>query len=116
MYGENCKYGNDMNFNTALASNIGTMKNLLPRSSNMTANSKCDQHTLLYVDPNIHYTESGVPFNHICFPNLSDRALGSDSNKSIPRLIEETHEYLVNLSMRHRRLKADHESAASDSE
>ena len=71
----------------------------------MMANSQCAVHTLIYEDPNIHHTESGVPFSHICFPNFSDRALAGDSNKNIPRLIDETHEYLCKLAMRHERLK-----------
>ena len=71
----------------------------------MMANSSSAVHTLIYEDPNIHHTESGVPFNHICVPNFLDRALAGNSSKNIPRLIDETHEYLCKLAMRHKRLE-----------
>ena len=105
LLGPACVYGNDHSLISAVGKNAGAISNLLPRAGNMTKNATCEVHTLLYEDPNPHFTDSKVPFSHLCFPNFSDRALSGGSNKSIPRLIVETHEYLCKLSMRHKRLK-----------
>ena len=102
LFGGKCAY--DKYLNDVVSAQSGSFKNLLPMALNMTQNGNCAEHTLLYEDPNIHYTDTQIPFTHICFPNLSDRALSGDSNKQIQRLIDETHEYLSKIAMRHDRL------------
>ena len=116
LLGPACVYGNDHSLISAVGKNAGAISNLLPRAGNMTKNATCEVHTLLYEDPNPHFTDSKVPFSHLCFPNFSDRALSGGSNKSIPRLIVETHEYLCKLSMRHKRLKKAQRTSISNSQ
>lgn len=98
---------------------MGALRNALPSVTNMEQNGNVDINPAgqyIWVDQLTHYTEHGVPFTVICFPNLSPNCLASSANRQTPRIGMEIAEYLEGVAMRHKRLKKAQSAASNNAQ
>ena len=112
-------YNSEVSFNSNVQSNMGALRNALPSVTNMEQNGNVDINPAgqyIWVDQLTHYTEHGVPFTVICFPNLSPNCLASSANGQMPRIGMEIAEYLEGVAMRHKRLKKAQSAASNNAQ